>query len=453
MLNVIICGAGRVGSSIARFLAHYNTHITVIDHDLELVKHMSNNLEVRGVHGFASHPEVLLQAGAKTADMLIAVTHMDEVNMVVCEVAQALFKIPLKIARIRSQSYLTPEYGLMFQDKNMSIDAVLSPESDVARHIVQGLEIPGSSSAVPFGPDGLAKLLYVTISPGAPACHTEIGRLPSITDSPHAIIALVRNGETSLPTDETILLGGDQLYVLSHTDHIKQVMTLFMAEITPSSRVIICGGGKVGFCLGQLIPIQFPEKDVTIIEHNEECAYHLAQHLKNVNVICGSPLHSEILLEAVIEGADLIAVTNDDKVNMLSSLLAKSLGVNRTLSLVNDSAYVALITSLGVDDVLIPHTITAATILQHMQGSWAVNIFPLGIGFGEFIEAPIPPSASIVGTKLRSLEMPDHVRVAGVIRNGNLHLGNDFSIEPEDHLLFAATVDALPRIEKLCRSL
>ncbi|MDC0344690.1 Trk system potassium transporter TrkA [Alphaproteobacteria bacterium] len=455
MLNVVICGAGRVGHSIARFLTHYDTHITIVDLDKDLVDHLSNTLDVRGVHGFASHPEVLAKAGAETADVFIAVTHVDEVNMIACEVAHALFKIPTKIARIRSQTYLMPAYGLMFQDKNISIDDVLSPEIDVAHHITKSLTVPGANDAIPIGPEvegkQIASLFSVQLSEDAPACHTEIARLPSIMpDARLAILSITRNGETFLPTDSTTLTADDEVSFICATDHVDKATSLFKSTTSQSQHVLICGGGNVGFGLGRFIREQFPEKDITIIEQDEKRANYVAQRLKDVNVLCGNTLDSEILLEAGVVNADVIAVTNDDKVNALAVLLAKSLNANWTQTLVNDLSYATLVTSLGVDDAIMPETITASKVLRHMRSHWTHNAFPIAHGFGEFIEAVIPAGAPLVGTSTQSLDNAKNIRVAGIIRNKQLCLGKDYTIEPDDRLLCAATLDAIKNIEKLC---
>ena len=350
MDRIVICGCGHFGKNITKHLLRYDNYITVVDQDKELVTHMSNTLDVKGIHGFVSHPETLKEAGQ--TDILIAATSMDEINMVACEVAHALFDTPLKMARVRSQTYFTSQYDLIFQDKNLSIDEILSPEIDAADYVTKTLSVPGSNDVISFD---VADIIVVTLDAGAPACHTQVDGLPRLlSEGDVEILAIHRAEETFLPQSNTTLLPGDEVYFLCQTESIEKSVLLFKKTASPTNRIILFGGGNFGFALGQKLESTFDHKEITVIEPLESQAHALAENFNKINVICGDLFDHDLLKEVDVNNADIVACTNDDKVNLLSALLAKKLGAKRALSLISTASYEPLVRSIGINGVCNP---------------------------------------------------------------------------------------------------
>ncbi len=367
-MKVIVCGAGQVGSNIARHLATEDNNVTVIDQNPELVRKISDSLDVRGITGHASHPAVLERAGAPDTDMLIAVTYADEVNMVACQVAHSLFEVPTKIARVRSQTYLQPIWADLFSRDNMPIDVIISPEIEVARAIGRRLQVPGAFDSVPMA-GGRVRVIGVHITEECPIINTPLRQLTDLfPDLNITVIAILREGHATVPRGDEQMLPGDDVYFAVDSEHVARGMAAFGHEESEARRIIVVGGGNIGLYLAQEIEDHHPGVSAKVIELHKERAEIAAQSLSQTIVINGDALDPDILDEANVRTTEaIVAVTNDDEVNILSSLLAKRYGARRALTLVNNMTFESLITELGVDVVVIPQVITVSTILQHVR--------------------------------------------------------------------------------------
>lgn len=450
-MKVIICGAGQVGANIAGYLAREDNDVTVIDTEASLVERISETLDVRGVIGYASHPDVLDQAGTRDADLLIAVTHYDEVNMVACQVAHALFEVPRKIARIRAQSYLQPHWAELFGHGAIPIDTVISPEIEVARAIERRLEIPGAFDAIPLS-DGKITLVGVRAHAECPVTNTPLRQLTELFPDLHiSVVVIIRNDRRIVPTAEDQMLVGDEVYFVADTKHLSRALAAFGHEEPEARRIIMVGAGNIGRFLAELIEERHPNVTTKLIEIDRRRSELVAQALKRTVVIHGDALDPEILTEANVKATEtIIAVSNDDETNILASLLAKRYGCQRSITLINKAAYAPLLGSLGIDAVVSPRAITVSTILQHIRRGRIRSVYSLSDGFGEIIEADALATSSFVGVKLRDAKLPPGVLVGAVVRGDEVLVARgDTVIKLGDRVVIFAVAEAVPRVEKM----
>jgi trk system potassium uptake protein TrkA len=450
-MQVIICGAGQVGSSIARYLASEDADITVIDQAPELVHKIADSLDVKGLVGFASHPDVLERAGAADADMVIAVTYADEVNMVACQICHSLFDVPTKIARVRHQSYLNPMWADLFSTDHMPIDVIISPEIEVARAIARRLELPGAFDVIPLA-EGKVSLIGVHCTEECPVLNTPLRQLTDLFPDLHiVVIGISREGESLVPSGDDEIRAGDDLYFVAETEHIPRAMPAFGHEETEARRVIIVGGGNIGLSLAQIVEKNNPHVSMKVIEVDKKRAEFVAQTLERAVVIHGSALEAEILEEANASSAEtVVAVTNDDEVNILASLLAKRYGCRRAATLINKTSYGPLMGNMGIETVVNPRMITVSRILEHVRRGRIRAVHTLAEGFGELIEAEALETSSLVGVPLREAKLPKGVVLGAIVRDDQVVIPRGGTVVRAGDLviLFAAT-EAVKKVEKL----
>ncbi len=450
-MKVIICGAGQVGFNIARYLASEGADITLIDQSEALVTKIADSLDVQGIVGFASHPDILERAGAPDADMVIAVTYADEVNMVACQICHSLFDVTTKIARVRHQSYLNPLWSDLFSRDHLPIDVIISPEIEVARAISRRLEVPGAFDVIPLV-DGKVSLIGVHCTPETPILDTPLRQLTDLFPDLHIlVIGLQRGGRAIVVTPQDVMLAGDDVYFVAETAHLTRAMAAFGHEEKEARRVIIVGGGNIGLGLAEIVEEKYPHVALKLIEINKERAEYVAQQLKRTVVIHGDALDQEILEEANVKATEtVIAVSNDDEVNILTSLLAKRFGSQRAVTLVNSTTYSPLIGTLGIDTVVSPREITVSTILQHVRQGRIRSVHSLSEGFGEIIEAEALETSSLVGVPLREADLPEGVMVGAIVRGEDVIIPRgDTVIKPKDRVVIFAASSAVKSVEKL----
>jgi trk system potassium uptake protein TrkA len=450
-MKVIILGAGQVGYNIARYLASEDCHVTIVDRSAELLRKIGDSLDVQPVVGYASHPDVLHQAGAEEADVLIAVTGSDEVNMVACEVASSLFKIETKIARIRNQNYLDPYWSELFSPNHLSIDHIISPEVEVAKAISRSIRVSGAFDVIPLI-SGDVKVIGVHCGQACPILNTPLRLLPNLFPKLNMIISCISRGDhIFVPTSEDQILLSDDVYFVTSQSQVQQAMEVFGFLENSAHKVIIMGGGNIGLTLA--LEIENSQSDVVtkIIEKNEKRAEQIARLLKHTEVLCGDALDFEVLTEANVENAGTsVAVTEDDKVNILASLLAKRYKSKRSLALLNNMAYSTLVTSLGVDAVISPQSITVSKILQHIRQGRIRSIHSLRNGEVEIIEAEARETSHIIGLSIEDLTIRGSVIVTALAR------GEDVFIAPQRHiihvgdrLILTVAKESVKKVERL----
>lgn len=450
-MKVVICGAGQVGFNIARQLSQENHDVTVVDTADDLVRRINDNLDANGVVGHASRPDVLERAGAADADMIIAVTHADEVNMVACQIAHSVFNVPLKIARIREQSYLKPQWAHLFAREHLPIDVIISPEVEVARAIARRLKVPGAFEMIPLANDKV-RLLGVRCEEDCPLINTPIKQLSQLfPDLQMVIVGLIRGERAVTLSGEEWMQVGDDAYFVVETEHVARAMAAFGHEEPEPRRLLICGGGNIALVLGEQIEREYPWINAKIIEAGADRAAAVASVLHRTVVLNGDVLDPDLLEEAGVSNTDtVVAVTDDDETNILASLLAKRYGASRAITLLNKATYDPLITTLGIDVVVSPRNITASTILQHVRRGRIHSVHTLREGFGEVIEADALETSSLVGKPLREIDLPAGVMIGAIVRGGQvINPRGQTIIEKEDRVVLFAAADAIRRVEKL----
>ncbi|QJE72886.1 Trk system potassium transporter TrkA [Aerophototrophica crusticola] len=450
-MKVIVCGAGQVGSNIARYLASEGNHVTVIDQSPELIQKISDTLDVQAMVGFASHPNVLEAAGATEADMIIAVTLADEVNMVACQVADSLFNVPTKIARVRHQSYLQPIWRDLYSRGHLPIDVIISPEIEVARAIGRRLQVPGAFDMIPLA-DGKVRVIGVVCGQNCPVINTPLRQLTGLfPDLNIEVVAIVRNDKPIIPSGDDQMLAGDEVYFVADTNHVARAMSAFGHEEPEARRVIIVGGGNIGLCLAEDIEEKHPQVSARIIEMDRKRAQIVAQRLTRTMVLHGDGLDPEILEEANVRASEtVVAVSNSDEGNILASLLAKRYGCQRAITLINKTTFQPLVQPLGIDAVVSPRSITVSSILQHVRRGRIKAVHSLREGFAEIIEAEALETSSLINTPLKEVRLPEGVIVGAIVRAGQVIIPRPSTvIKPNDRVIILAAVGQVKKVEKM----
>lgn len=449
-MRVIICGAGQVGYHIARQLIRENHEVTLIDKDPELIQKINDSLDAKAVLGFASHPPVLDRAGAQDADMLIAVTYSDEVNMVACQVAHALFNVPSKIARIRHSNYLIEEWKHLYRHDQLPIDEIISPEIEVAEAILRRLHVPGAMDMIPFADDRI-RVLAVRCEEECPLVNLPLSVVETRLDNiPLRVLGIVHQDRFTMPRPELIISPGDTVYVVTTQKYTRQALTYFGHEEHEARRIIIVGGGNVGLFITQALEREDPHIRIKLIESDKKRAEEIVERLERTIVINGSGLDRDILAECGIDSTEtIIAVTNDDKVNILSSLLAKKSGCKHSITLVNNFSYTSLLGNLGVDIAVNPRETTVSSILQHVRRGKIRGVHSILDGAAEILEAEAVPTSSLVGQPIAALQLPKTIMIGALLRGDEFILPRpETIIQEKDRVLIIATAESIKRVEK-----
>jgi len=454
-MRVIVCGAGQVGSTIARHLATEGINVTVVDISPDQARRADESYDVRGMVGHASHPEVLERAGARDADMLIAVTRSDEVNMVACQVAYSLFNVRRRIARVRHQGYLEPIWQGLYASDQLPIDVIISPEAEVANGIVRRLRTPGAFDTVALA-DGQVHLLGVHCNTGA--CSLVGRRMKELSSSGASGIVvgvIVRGGHAFVPRAEDQVQQGDDVYVITETAHVDRVMTFLGHEEQVARRIVIVGGGNVGLNLASRIARNAPHVSIKIIEHSRERAEFVSREIGDAAVVIqGDALDKDVLIEANVQSAEtIIAVTNDDETNIFASVLAKREGCTRAITLVNKTSYEHVLPALGIDAVVSPSAITISTILRHVRHRSISALYTLREDFGEVIQATAQEGSRLVRGTLRDAKLPEGMLVGAIVRNGEVIIPTSSSqVYPGDSIIAVVAYKALRKAEAILAS-
>ncbi|MFY0691423.1 MAG: Trk system potassium transporter TrkA [Paracoccaceae bacterium] len=450
-MKVIICGAGQVGWQIARHLSGENNDVTVVDNNSELVRRATDSLDVKGITGFASYPDILERAGARDADMIIAATFSDEVNMVTCQVAHSVFAIPRKIARLRSQSYLTAIYSDLYRRDHMPIDVVISPEKEVAEAALQRLAAPAAFDTETFL-EGEVQLLGIALDKDCPVLNTPLRQLTDLFSTLRAIVVGIRReGKLIAPDPADQLFAGDQIYVCTHREDVTRTMEIFGKIQAKQERIVIIGGGNVGLAVASALEDRSERVRAKVIEKNRSCAERAANTLERTIVLNGDGLNSELLTEANITRADaVLAVTDDDKTNLLASVRAKTEGCPMAICLVNDPTLVPLMSPLGIDAYINPRATTVSSILRHIRHGRVRQIYSIGDAEAEVIEAQVLSTSPVAGQLIRDIDFPEGALVGAIRKGGEVlrPVGSTRVEEGDVIVIFSITAD-VPKVEQL----
>ncbi|WP_417683810.1 Trk system potassium transporter TrkA [Roseibium sp.] len=452
-MKVVICGAGQVGYGIAERLAAEQNDVSVIDSSPKLINAIGDQLDVRGFVGHGAHPDVLAQAGAEEADMIIAVTLYDEVNMVACQVAHSLFNVPTKVARIRAQSYLQPHWQSLFSRENMPIDVIISPEIEVGEMVLRRLALPGAVETVRFADDEIVTV-GIVCEEDCPVVDTPLRQLTELfPDLGAVVVGVFRNNKLFVPKSSDSLLVGDLAYVVARRDQVRRTLSIFGHEEPEASRVVIAGGGNIGLYVARALEKRQSNTRIKLIEASRDRAVSIADELKRCVILHGSALDQHILDEADVGTADtMVALTNDDEVNILSSVMAKKLGCRRNLSLLNNPSYPAFAHALGIDAFINPRAVTISKILQHVRRGRIRGVHSLQNGAAEVVEAEALETSPLVGRPLRDIDLPSGIRIGAVFRDGKVITPNGgLQIEAQDRIVIFAVADRVRQVEQMFR--
>ncbi|KAJ56769.1 potassium transporter TrkA [Actibacterium mucosum KCTC 23349] len=450
-MKVIICGAGQVGWQIARHLASERNDVTVVDHNPDLVRRATETLDVQGVAGFASYPDILDRAGARDADMVIAATYSDEVNMVTCQVAHSVFAVPRKIARLRAQSYLTAIYSDLYRRDHMPIDVVISPEREVAEAALQRLAAPATFDTESFL-DDKAQLLGIRLEEDCAVLNTPLRQLTDLFSTLRAIVVGVRRGGNLFsPAAGDQLFAGDEIYVFCHTEDVQRTLEIFGKTVHKQERVVIVGAGNVGLGVAQELERSANRIRAKVIEKDRVKAEIAADGLERTIVLNGDGLDIGLLSEAAIDRADaILAITDDDKTNMLVSVRAKQAGCPMAICLVNDPTLVNLMEPLNIDAYINPRATTVSSILRHIRHGRVRGVYSIGDAEAEVIEAQVLSTSPIAGQRIRDIDFPEGVLV-GALSKGDTYVRptGGTRIEEGDEIALFAMADDVPEVERL----
>jgi len=450
-MRIIILGAGQVGATLAQHLAREANDITIVDTDVARLRMLEDRFDLNTVAGPASHPQVLAQAGGQDADILIAVTNSDEVNMIACQVAQSLFNIPTKIARVREEDYLHRRQAL-FNKAAIPVDALISPEAAVTNALRRLLDYPGTLQVMDFA-GGKVQLVALKARFGGALVGNRIAslreHLPGID---MRVAAIFRRDQPVVPLGDTVIEADDEVFFIAARKHIRNVMGELRRLESPYRRVIIAGGGNIGTRLAREIDQHYRVK---VIEKNRDRCESLAQQLGRSVVLHGDASDRELLVEENIEATDVfIALTNDDEANVMASMLAKRLGARTVIALINDPAYVDLVQGGPIDIAISPQQSTTSELLAHVRRGDVAAVHSLRRGAAEALEAVAHGdrfSSRVVGRKINELPLPEGVTVGAIVRGDEVIIAHsDTLIQDDDHvILFVAANEKLKQVEQL----
>jgi len=456
-MKVIICGAGKVGTSIGSHLVDQNNEVTIIDQSQDLIDNVRDKFDLKTLLGSASNPSILQEAGAESADMLIAVTLQDEINMVACQMAHTFFRIPRKIARIRSEDFLNPIWRNLYNADNMPIDFIISPELEVAKSIAGQIQSPGAYDVAPFVDDKI-HLINISINENCPLVDTELKNIHELfqedtNESKNlraTIVGIEREEGLFIPGKNDKLLNKDTIYLLTDRIHLDRAVSAFGIDEDPIKKIIIIGGGNIGFNLARELEENNSSISVTIIESSKERSGYIANHLKRTLVLRGDGLDQLILDEANVSEADMmLALTNDDETNIITSAIARKNGC-KSLILINNSEYSNLKDVLGIDRIIDPRMITASQILKHVHKGKIESVYSISNNQGEIIHAQALKNSKLINIPLKDLAIPDGIRIGMIGRNEKIIIPDKNTIINEnDDVVFISLLNSISKAEDL----
>ena len=449
-MKILILGAGQVGGTLAESLAKESFDISLVDDDPVRLQSLADRLDIQTTEGWASHPDVLRRAGADDADIIVAVTSSDEVNMIACQVSYSLFRTPTKIARVRSATYLSREG--FFSKEHMPIDVLINPEQVVTNHIQELLRHPGALQVLDFA-EGRAQLVAMRAYYGGPLVGQALSflrqHMPKVDTR---VAAIFRRGKAIIPKGDTVIEVDDEVFFIAATEHIDSVMGELRKVERPFKRIMIAGGGNIGASLAQAIEDDY---NVKVLEYSADRAKQLADQLDKTVVLQGDATDRELLLEENIEQCDAFcAVTNDDEVNIMSSMMAKRLGVRQVLALISKPAYVDLVQGGEIDIAVSPQHATTSTLLSHVRRADVARVHSLRRGAAEAMEAIAhgdAKSSKVVGRRIAEIDLPVGTTIGAIVRDNDVLIAHDdVLVEQDDHvILFLVDKQQVQAVERL----
>jgi len=453
-MNIIICGAGRVGYTIAKLLSEQNHSITIIDQSSEDIQKINASLDVKAIVGKATYPSILEKANASDADMIIAVTKNDEINMLICQIAFSIFNIQKKIARIRSQDYLNPKFSKVYNKENLPIDVIISPELEIAKSLQRKLEAPGALDNVPFAENKI-RLLEISVNKTCPLIGIKLDELTKKFPKLEAnILGVVRDEKFIIFKKNDVMKENDKAYVIINSSQMQLTLSAFGHNEKISNKILIIGGGNIGFNLAKNIEQSFDSARVKIIEKDKNRSEFIASELNNSIVINGNGLDEDVLAEANLNEIEtVLALTNDDEDNLMVSVLVEKFSQDkRTMALINKPNYSLLQSSLKIDDLIDPRMHTVSSILKHVHKGTIETAYSILNGEYEVIEAEIINTSELINKELKNSNLPEEIRIGAILRKEDIIIPrSNFVFQKEDVVVFLAKRDHLSVVENMFR--
>ena len=453
-MNIIICGAGRVGFTIAKLLSEQNHSITVVDQSSEDIQKIKDSLDVNAIVGKATYPSILEKANGNDADMIIAVTRNDEINMLICQIAYTTFKIQKKIARIRSQNYLEPRFTKLYNKENLPIDVIISPELEIAKSLQRKLEAPGALDNIPFAENKI-RLLEILVNDDCPIKKIKLNELTKkFPDLEANILGVIRKEKFKILKKNDVMEKDDKAYVIINSSQMAKTMTAFGHNEKISNKILIIGGGNIGFNLAKNIENTLESVRIKIIEKNKDRAEFIANELNNSIIINGDALDEDVLAEANLDEIEtVLALTNDDEDNLMVSVLVEKFSKNKkTMALTNKSNYSLLQSSLKIDDLIDPRMSTVSSILKHVHKGTIESAYSILNGEYEVIEAEIIETSELINKELKNANLPEEIRIGAILRGDDIIIPrSNFIFQKDDKVVFLAKNDQIELVENMFR--
>ena len=453
-MNIIICGAGRVGFTIAKLLSEQNHSITIIDQSSEDIQKINGSLDVKAIVGKATYPSILEKANASDADMIIAVTKNDEINMLICQIAFSIFNIQKKIARIRSQDYLNPKFSKVYNKENLPIDVIISPELEIAKSLQRKLEAPGALDNVPFAENKI-RLLEISVNKTCPLIGIKLNELTKKFPKLEAnILGVIRDEKFIIFKKNDVMKENDKAYVIINASQMQLTLSAFGHNEKISNKILIIGGGNIGFNLAKNIEQSFDSARVKIIEKDKNRSEFIANELNNSIVINGNGLDEDVLAEANLNEIEtVLALTNDDEDNLMVSVLVEKFSQDkRTMALINKPNYSLLQSSLKIDDLIDPRMNTVSSILKHVHKGTIETAYSILNGEYEVIEAEIINTSELINKELKNSNLPEEIRIGAILRGEDIIIPrSNFVFQKKDIVVFLAKKDQLTIVENMFR--
>lgn len=452
-MNILILGAGQVGSKLAEHLVREMHNITIIDLLPEKLQLLQSRFDIGCVTGHCAHPSTLRQAGIDNADMIIAVTNSDEINMVACQVASTLFQTPTKIARVRSARYLA--HQSLFQPEAFPIDFVISPEEIVTEYIQNLIAYPRTLQVLNFA-DNRVQLIAVKAHHGGNSTGKKLLELENNLNAvAFNIVAIYRQGSPITITDDTLISDDDEVFFICARQDIERIMAELISLDRPYKRIIIAGGGNIGMRLAMRLEKRY---QVKLIEKDPVRAHYLSESLSSTTVLLGDCADRDLLSDENIEHTDVFcAMSNNDEVNILSAMQAKRLGVRQVMAIVTRNEYVDLIDESKIDIAISPQHTTIGSILTHLRQGDIVNVHSLHRGAAEAIEVIVhgdEAHSKVIGHKLMDIPLPPHTKIGALVRENEIIIGEHAAektvLAAGDHvIIFLSNTKYLSSVENL----
>ncbi len=449
-MKIIILGAGQVGGTLAVSLAGEDNDITLVDTNPKKLRALQDQLDLRTIVGYGSHPHILRQAGAEDADMVIAVTNSDETNMIACQVAYSVFNTPTKIARIRSPHYLKEK--TLFNSDNLPVDVVISPEQLVVKHIHRLIENPGALQVMDFA-EGLLRLVAVKAYYGGLLVGNTLSTLRSHMPNIEArVAAIFRRGKAIMPTGDTVIEADDEVFFIAASHHIRQIIGELQKLENPYKKIMIAGGGNIGRGLARALQDKYYVK---LLEMNAKQAMAISDDLDETIVLHGDASNQQLLVDENIDQMDVfIAVTNKDEANIMSAMLAKRLGARKTMVLINRPAYTDLLQGNEIDIAVSPQSTTTSILLTHIRRGDVANVYTLRRGAAEAMEAVAhgtEDTSKVVGRAIGEIDLPKGTTIGAIVRGEKVIIAHhNIVIQSDDHvILFLVDKKYVGEVERL----